>query len=159
MSRRRFEPTNSRTRSGRSTICATGAGTQRWSKDEDSTEAGAKCAYRKSKDDIYSIETRVNFALSIQIKETTFSFCAYNGKSWHFQDKGSQILLNFISPVSTRNVWIWGKFFIMQDIRIKFKIWRVTFLKFILPLKCYGMELRFSANKANIERKYWWNKV
>ena len=37
-----------------------------------------------------------------------------------------------------------GKFFIIQLTKTKFKIWRVMFLKSILPQRNYGMDFRFS---------------
>ena len=36
-----------------------------------------------------------------------------------------------------------GNIFIIQLTKIKFKIWRVSFLKSFLPLKTFGMDFSF----------------
>ena len=43
-----------------------------------------------------------------------------------------------------------GKRVISQPAEIKFEIWRVTFLKRILPLRNYWMDFQFSENNGNV---------
>ena len=57
------------------------------------------------------------------------------------------------------NITPYGENFISQLTGIKFKIWRVTFLKSLLPLKNFGMVFRFSSNGRLTTCALRWDRV
>ena len=54
------------------------------------------------------------------------------------------VLFNAVNRDTKLTLHHMEKFFIILFTKIKFKIWRVTFLKRFLPLKMFGMDFWFS---------------
>ena len=113
--------------------------------------------------EILNIETR-GIILSRQRKTKALIrlrrlICAFVVRIWHKQVFSWHGSFNAVKTDTKLTLHHMGKIFIIYLTKIKFKIWKVTFFKSFLPLKCFGMDFRFSRNRQFTMCALRWDRV